>query len=272
MLPQFAIYSFKNKNLHYNITTNRSIIGKKLVYLPKCQSTNDIALNMCASGLGQDGLTVIAGEQTAGRGQRGNRWESKPFQNLTFSVVLSSHGLKARHQFALNIAVSVGVLTGLDELFGSGAVDLKIKWPNDIYYGDKKIGGILIEGSTSGVHLTSAVVGVGLNVNQISFSNPTATSLFNIFNRTFDLNEVFNAIIEGMDDVYAMLLDGNIDRLKYRYLQRLYQYQELREYEIVSSGERVQGEILGIDAWGRLTLNIKGAFKYFYPKEIVFVL
>lgn len=121
---------------------------------------------------------VRAIEQTAGRGQRGNVWLSAPEKNLLFSLLWRPAELKAINQFALSQAVTIAVCRTLTQIF---SIEAKIKWPNDIYVGDKKIAGILIEHSLKGSMIDYSIIGIGLNVNQTEFPgtlpNPTSTRI-----------------------------------------------------------------------------------------------
>lgn len=134
--------------------------------LESVDSTNNYAKANAASL--PSPTMVVAREQTAGRGQRGNSWESEPGANLTFSVFVRLPEFPARRQFAVSEAVALAVADTLG-VFG---VQAKVKWPNDIYVGDRKICGILIEHALMGAELMHTVIGVGINVNQKRFLSP----------------------------------------------------------------------------------------------------
>ena len=152
-----------------NINPNTLFIGKKIVYLPNCHSTNDSALSILGSNDVFEGTTIITSRQTSGKGQKGNRWQSEPGKNLTFSIILKPGFLDVKQQFKLNFAVSLGIFDFLSSFFKS---HVKIKWPNDIYYKDSKIAGILIENSIRSMKMQHSIVGVGLNVNQEEALSP----------------------------------------------------------------------------------------------------
>ncbi len=132
------------------------------------------------------GYVLMAREQTAGRGQRGNSWEAAPGMNVTMSVMLRPQGLPAAAQFAISEAVAMGVVDLLDSLGVDGA---RVKWPNDIYVGDRKVCGILIENSLCGTIVGRSVAGVGLNVNQREFVGgaPNPVSLRQLLGRDLDV-------------------------------------------------------------------------------------
>ena len=158
----------------YKIYPKTLFVGQNIIYLPTCQSTNDETLQFLADGTAYEGDMVVTDGQTQGRGQRGNQWIAQSGQNLTFSLVLQPTFLLASEQFWLNMAVSLAVYDSLSPFIPAG---LRIKWPNDIYVNDRKMGGILIENALQGYNLAHSVVGIGLNINQTQLGYPTATSL-----------------------------------------------------------------------------------------------
>lgn len=140
-----------------------------IIWRDTCPSTNSDPAVLDPEA--PHGLVVAAREQTAGRGQRGNTWESGPGLNLSFSIVLRPGDLHAARQFCISEAVALAVAeTVEEELRRNGVGDpVYVKWPNDIYVGDRKICGILIENTVTGTHIDKSIVGIGLNVNQREF-------------------------------------------------------------------------------------------------------
>ena len=151
-------------------------------------STNDEARNRHYS----HGDIITAEFQTAGRGQRGNRWSSRVGENLMLSLVLEPTFLHASRQFLLSEAVALGLVDTLAE-FGIAA---RIKWTNDIYVGDRKICGVLIEHDLRGAHLARTIVGIGLNINQVEFDPalPNPTSMCLLAGHEFDREEVLQTL------------------------------------------------------------------------------
>ena len=173
--------------------------------MPTCHSTNDIATQMIQSGENVfEGTVIVTDNQTAGRGQRGNAWEASVGENLTFSIIFKPNFLKASDQFQLNVAVSLGVFDFLSEFIDEG---LTVKWSNDIYYEDKKMGGILIENTLQGYQIGHSVVGIGLNINQTQFANIRATSLRNITQnpQKYDLSEMLKKLLEYIEKNYLII-------------------------------------------------------------------
>ncbi|MCC9166000.1 biotin--[acetyl-CoA-carboxylase] ligase [Pontibacter sp. XAAS-A31] len=213
-----------------------------------------------------EGCTVITKEQTKGRGQRGNVWEAEPGMNITLSVILSPSFLLVRQQFYLNMAVSLAVLDLLHEF---GADKAKVKWPNDIFFEDKKLGGILIENTINSQSIQHSIVGIGLNVNQQDFGYTTATSLAKILKNPLGLERVTVRLLEILEKRYLELRNNKLTKLKYEYLQALYRYQEVHVFEV--ENQRVKGCIAGVAEDGRLAVEIDKELKHFDFKEISYV-
>ncbi len=252
----------------YKIYPKTLFLGQITQYLPSCQSTNDEASVLIAQTDPNEGLLVITDNQTAGRGQRGNSWEAQPGQNLTFSLILNPSFLSANEQFWLNMAISLGIYDTLQPLVGP---DLCIKWPNDVYVRDQKLGGILIENTLHGYRIARSVVGIGLNVNQTEFGYSTATSLQNQapLQNAYDLPGLLSRLCETLEQRYLQLRSGQREVLRTDYLQTLYRYQQRHPFE--SEGQSFQGTIIGIDATGRLAIADDEHVRYFGFKEVSFL-
>ena len=246
---------------------NTLFIGQQLYYLPECESTNSEAQQLLIKNKATEGCTVITSEQTKGRGQRGNIWEAEPGKNITLSVILSPVFLPVRQQFYLNMAVSLAVLDLLRE---QGASDAQVKWPNDLYVKDKKLGGILIENTINSYNLQHSIVGIGLNINQLNFDVSTATSLAAVTGTSINLEHVTKQLLELFEKRYLELRGGKHAKLKYEYLQALYRYQE--EHMFVVDGKRTTGSIIGVNEDGKLGVNIEGELQFFGFKEISYII
>ncbi|WP_242926814.1 biotin--[acetyl-CoA-carboxylase] ligase [Pontibacter vulgaris] len=246
---------------------NTLFMGQQLYFLPVCESTNSEAQQLLLKNEATEGCTVITDEQTKGRGQRGNVWEAAPGKNITLSVILSPTFVAVRHQFYLNMAVSLAVL---DLLHEQGATEALIKWPNDLYLEDKKLGGILIENTINSYSLQHSIVGIGLNINQLHFGHATATSLAMLLGYDLDLNKLIARLLELLEKRYLELRNGKTEKLRYEYLQALYRYQERHTFEV--NGKRVEGSIVGINEDGRLAVEIENELRYFAFKEIAYVI
>lgn len=248
-----------------------------MVFLPVCHSTNDVAAELLQSPVTLEGTVVAAAHQTHGRGQRGNAWQSEPGQNLTFSVILKPDFLSAARQFSLNMAVALAVYDCLKPLLPEG---LRIKWPNDIYWKDCKMGGILIENAIQGENLTHSIVGIGLNINQLDFpGNVRATSMKLISQASgnedeHDLEILLNLLLESLEKRYLQLRGGltagqGFGGLETYYLQSLYGLGQKRRFR--GGGRDFEGVITGIDQTGKLAVRESNETKHFSFKEIEFV-
>lgn len=246
------------------ISPNTAFTGQQLIWLPACPSTNTEALQLLRENRASEGCTVITDDQTAGRGQRGNTWEATPAENLTLSIVWKPTFLAAGQQFLLSQAVALAAHDWASRFLPAEA--LRLKWPNDLYFGTQKLGGILIENTLSGAIIQASVVGLGLNVNQRHFGVPTATSLSLLTGRYFQREELAARLLECLEARYLQLRAGRVGELRRTYLAVLYRYQEWHPFEV--GGQRVQGCIVGVEADGQLAVEIAGEVRRFHLQEI----
>lgn len=209
---------------------------------------------------------VITGHQTAGRGQRGNTWEAEPSRNLTFSVLLKPAFLSATRQFELNVAVSLACFRLLSAYFPGKTA---LKWPNDLYHQDLKLGGILIENTVKGANLAQSVAGIGLNVNQTDFAYPRAVSMRNVARQEFDLEETLHELLGYLEATYLQLRSGQTEGLRREYLNALYAVGLPKLFRV--AGQVREGIIRNVDPAGRLVVEMEGKLQHFNFKEIAFV-
>lgn len=250
----------------YKILANTIFLGKDVLFLPECHSTNDKALELIRAGRAQEGSIVITSNQTFGKGQRGNTWESKAGLNLTFSLVLEPRFLDISEQFSLNMMVSGSIRRLLQEYLPS----LKVKWPNDLVIpGQGKIGGILIENILSLTNWEYAVVGIGLNINQLQFDHSRAISLASVTGGHFDLEELFRMLISHLEQGYISLKKGKTEEIRRDYLHHLFLKEEWAVFEEKSI--EFEGRIIGISKNGKLQMQLNdGTDRFFDLKEISF--
>lgn len=247
------------------LSFNTTIIGHPYLYLPVCHSTNDYLMDLSDKENLDEGTTVLTKKQTAGRGQRGNTWEAQEGENFTFSMLLKPKFLSAENQFALNVCISLAVYNFLKSLLQEG---IFIKWPNDLFYQNKKLGGMLIENTLSGNQITQSIVGIGLNINQVDFTAPQATSLKKITNRNYSLENLFPQLVQHIEQQYLDLKNGMYTVQKQQYIHNLYRFQESHLYQ---TEEIFEGIIIGVDETGRLEIERNGKVFRFNFKEIAFV-
>jgi BirA family biotin operon repressor/biotin-[acetyl-CoA-carboxylase] ligase len=237
--------------------------------LPECPSTNSEAQALLVQNRASEGCTVMTGFQSQGRGQRGNQWHVAPGENLTLSVILMPTFLTASQQFLLSQAVALAVHDWASALLGPDP-KLKVKWPNDLYFGNQKFGGILIENSLSGAKIQHSIVGIGLNINQQQFPIPTATSLSQLTGRAYALDALAARLLECLERRYLQLRAGQVGALRADYLKVLYRYQETHLFEV--DGQQVKGQIVGVEEDGRLAVAFGGKeLRRFGMQEIRYV-
>ena len=248
----------------------------KIIWLNEVDSTNEEAKRHISV---IDNLSVLTAlSQTAGRGQRGNSWLSAPGENLTFSIVLKHEPkVKAYDQFVINEIVSLSVV----DFLSSYGISARIKWPNDIYVGDRKICGILIEHSVTGDSLSSSIVGIGLNINQRNFNvnlpNPTSMVLsgaesMDIQQCLEEFMDIFKAYVERY-----LHIKGGYAKIRKMYLAQIWKMDvpaEYIDYKSDTEGRRFTGVIKGISDVGLLLVkdNDSGDIQEYGFKEIGYIL
>ncbi len=237
-------------------------------------STNDMALERAGE---LDNLSIIAAFcQSAGRGQAGNKWSSREGENLLFSILLKDFRcfgldpLPAGDQFLLSRAAALAVVTFLEKWDLQAA----IKWPNDIYVGDRKIAGILIENALRGQTLVRSIVGVGLNLGQREFPpelpNPTSVSLQ--CGADFSKDDLVREL-ERFAAIFEAKLQEEAADIGAEYERRLYRRMEWHPYRDMRSGKIFEARLLGTDRGGLARLEDRsGAIRKYAFKELAFVI
>ena len=213
---------------------------------------------------------VSANEQTAGKGMGNNGWESEVGKNLTFSLALDVSFLPAERQFLLSEAVPLGIIEVLDGILP--AEKLSIKWPNDIFYENRKLAGILINSTIKANMMDISIIGIGLNVNQMHFQDwPThPISMKMITGKDYDLQPLLEQIAEHIIILVKQLKsDPNV--IEQNYLKRLFRYRTWADYEF--GGRTMRLFMTGIDRFGRLMLVDEADNSYCFDiKEIKYIL
>ena len=220
-----------------------------------------------------DSMTMlVAREQYAGRGQRGNFWEAEPGKNLTFSFRFKPEGLKPIEQFAISEAVALAITDYLKEEF-----DPKVKWPNDIYVGNRKIAGILIEHSIMGNEISNTIVGIGLNINQTDFRSdaPNPVSMSQLSGMEYNLEEEASRLGACLECRLASIVEEDGRNLNHRdYLQKLWRNDgAFHPFVDNRNGETFQGRIEDVEPSGLLVVKKEsGHADRFAFKEVSFVI
>jgi BirA family biotin operon repressor/biotin-[acetyl-CoA-carboxylase] ligase len=252
----------------YKIPAKTLFMGKEVVFMPECHSTNSFALDRCQQvPPPADGTIIITDNQFAGRGQRGNAWNAAPGANLTFSIIVKPAFLAIADQFLLNVCAALAVADFLEE---QGCRGVSVKWPNDVYVGTKKVCGILIESQIRGNVLAWSVMGIGLNINQTNFDVATATSLSLESGKSYVLDECLNSLVTFMEARYLQVRQTIKDKIVMEYESRLYWANAVHQFESTDRG-LFEGSIVGIDAGGRLRISVDQEEASFGMKELVFI-
>lgn len=246
--------------------------GKNRIYFPNMESTNNYAMELIAKINPTEGTCVITDYQTAGRGQIGRSWYSDSAKNIMISYIFYPKLIKAKNQFILSIVSSLAVCATVEAL----GVSAKIKWPNDIYIGDLKVAGILVQNTLRDVYIKSTILGIGLNVLQDSFPAeiPNPTSVLLSTNTSYTLNEVETLLSAQLEFYYLKLRRGEVELLKKEYISKMYRYQTEHQYiEMENLEQIIEGKIIGISTDGKLTIETSfGMVKDYGFREIKFVI
>ena len=239
------------------------------LHLDEIDSTNSYAIRE-AYRL-PDMVLITAQKQFAGRGQRGNSWEAEPGKNLTFSLFFRPRDFLACRQFFLSEAVALAIKDALQIL----GIDAKVKWPNDIYVGDSKIAGLLLEHRLFGANIAHTIAGVGLNVNQRNFfSNaPNPISIWQIIQRETDLSALLGSIADALERQLNRAFDKEASILLHAdYMKALWRGSGIFPYRDSSTGEVFDAAIEGVEPSGRLLLRQADSLRCYAFKEVEFLI
>ena len=235
----------------------------KIVHIDETDSTNSWLRKRLAADERSDANLVIWAEyQTAGRGCGTNQWESERGENLTFSMLIHPKELPATQQFHISMAISLAICEAIGQYIG----DVSIKWPNDIYWRNGKIGGILIENTLKGSIIMDSIIGVGLNVNQRVFKSdaPNPVSMWQICEHETDREALLKEILEA----FERILDSKI---REQYLSKLYRRKGYHPY--ADKEGAFMAEIVTVEDDGHLVLHDdNGKERRFAFKEVQFII
>lgn len=225
--------------------------GRQIIRLEETESTNSYLRDLLKSQHLEEGSVVVTDFQTAGRGQVGNSWYSDKGDNLLFSLLIYPTGIPANEQFIISRMVSLAIKNTLDQF----ADDIRIKWPNDIYWKEKKIAGILIENSLQGKIIENSIIGIGLNLNQQIFpvELPNPVSLRQITATEQDKNYILDLLLKEFFLLYRSLQQGEKQVIEDEYMLDLYRANGYYWYE--DANGRFQAEIDNVLPSGHLVLR-----------------
>ena len=280
----------------FTVIPSTLFLGKVWQHFDELPSTNDFLANLPQN---TEGVVVTTFNQTAGRGQMGNRWLAEPYQNLAYSIRLQPSFLQANEQFHLNKVVALAVHDFIDaEMSNKEISDFKfqissettlqtsnerpsnvklqrlnsIKWANDIYIGDKKVCGILIQNSLSGSRLQAAIIGIGININQLEFPKDiNATSLRLETGQLFDLMPCVEKLTQHLEFRYLQLKSAiNFNKIHEEYLSKMYRFGVDAIYRRIKDDTVFMGKIVGVSPTGQLEIMSDSGIELFDIKEVKF--
>ena len=238
----------------------------EIIKLNATNSTNTYLKNLLKEKQVKDLSCIRALSQTQGRGQQGAKWISEPGKNLTFSVLKKFKNLSSEYHFLLNMEVSLAIFRALKKLY---IPDLAVKWANDILSSKKKICGILIENTLHKEQISSSIIGIGVNVNQVFFNDlPNVSSLQKIMGHPFDLEEVLLLICQELEVSLKSLSPTRFETMLDEYHTHLFRKDKPSTFEY-PNGERFMGYIRGVSHNGQLQVEQEDALmSSFSLKEI----
>ncbi|NDW12271.1 biotin--[acetyl-CoA-carboxylase] ligase [Bacteroides sp. 214] len=240
-----------------------------LISLPVTDSTNNYLNNLSSKQPLAEFTTVTARFQEAGKGQRGNSWESEAGKNLLFSTLFFPRFINIKDQFILSQIVSLAIKEELERY----AKDFSIKWPNDIYWQEQKISGILIENELQGEVWEKSIAGVGININQQEFHSaaPNPVSLAQITGKEHETTALLKSILERIHSYYNNLREGHNELISEKYHASLFRKEGLHLYKDTSG--TFKACIKQVQANGNLVLiDQTGKERTYAFKEVAFVL
>ncbi len=245
-------------------------MNKQYLYIEETPSTNALMKELLRTTDLPEGFVVRTDFQTNGKGQGSNAWESAKGKNLLFSLLLRPHHIAIDEQFIISQIVSLGIIDVLRGLHPEIANGLSIKWPNDIYWHDKKLGGILIENTLQRNIINASVVGIGLNINQDVFYSdaPNPVSMFQIIGNELDLGNLMDAVVEK---ILLKYLEMNSGTVRQQYMANLYRKSGYSTFRV--DGQDFIARILDVAINGKLMLeDSAGIVSTYYFKEVEFVI
>lgn len=234
-----------------------------IINIAKGDSSNKIAHQLAEKNKPEEITVVNLLNQTKGKGRGNNRWFSEYGKSLTFSIIVYPDFLTAEKSFYLSKLTSIAIVQELRKY----SRKIQIKWPNDIYYDDKKLGGILIENSFKGQFINYSIIGIGLNVNQTSFPEnlPNPISLFQITDNFLDIEKILDRILYNFKRWYNYFKNNyeNPKKIKDKYFSYLKGTKSYLKYK-TNDNKIIEGKIISVDENGFVNIQILSGSVYTY--------
>lgn len=241
-----------------------------IIHIPETTSTNEYLSALQRKENLEEGTIVWADFQTAGKGQTGNSWESDINKNLLFSILLHPDFLAVTEQFLLSQTISVAIIDTLTPMLKNQTAS--IKWPNDIYVGNQKIAGILIENTLKGNTIDSCIAGIGLNVNQEIFKSkaPNPVSLKQLTGGSYNLETLLKSLQNNILNRYIQLCNNSETNIVIDYKENL--FRKIGFYPYKSGNKNFEARIKTVLPSGHLVLEQRnGEILKFAFKEVQFL-
>jgi BirA family biotin operon repressor/biotin-[acetyl-CoA-carboxylase] ligase len=241
----------------------------QIIHIPETNSTNHLIRSMADAEHLPSGSIVLADFQTAGRGLSGNSWESEAGKNLTFSVLYYPVDVPAGRPFVVSEMVALSVKNTLDKYL----TDVSVKWPNDVYYRDGKIAGILIENILFQGKISQSIIGIGLNVNQTVFRSdaPNPISMAQISGKEYNRMAIMDDFRQAFAVQSKRLNEGHLDAIHLDYINTLYHKNGYHRYHDAQGA--FEATIHDIEPTGHLALErTDGTISRYAFKEINYLI
>lgn len=230
---------------------------KWLYALDTIDSTNNYAISLLEDGMAHHGDVVWALEQTAGKGQRGKKWEARPGENIMMTLIVQPGQVLMTNPFHLNMIVANTITSYFKNIYSYWKVE--IKWPNDIFINAKKTVGILIENVFRGSRWSHAIIGMGINVNQSEFPDhlTNATSLHNASGLRYELQEIITDLRAGILNQLLSEEQERFEQTRKIYNENLFDRGSIRRFRLRADDEAFEAKVLEVDEEGMLLLQTK---------------
>ncbi len=268
---KFSFSQTNSVSLQLNLREIETRINKRIL-LASVDSTNNEARRRLDNNDELPEISVIiADEQTSGRGQRGNSWEAEAGKNLLFSIVCHPDFLKASEQFVLSQAMALAVALTVNEVVVTD--ECRVKWPNDIYIGNKKVSGTLIECDLRGSNIETCIIGTGININQEVFHSdaPNPVSMAQIAGKEFDREAILSQILGRFITIYDVIRQGDADAV--RRLYKVWLYRKSGFYKYADANGEFLAEIADVEKTGHLVLRLEnGELRRYEFKDVKIVI
>ena len=240
-------------------------LGNQIIKLSTVDSTNNYTAKLVKETKISFGTVIMADFQTRGKGQRSSIWKSQKGLNLLISIYFDSSFLNSENIFFLSKAIALAIRECVEKIIG---IKVSIKWPNDILINGGKIAGVLIENQWKNEKLSSSIIGIGLNVNQVVFSGQeNVISLKNLTSKVYNLNSILKSLCSSLDTQLTRLINFDFFEIDHHYHSFLSNYNQWCNYE--KDKINFKGKLIKVDSFGKMVLElVNGDKKSFEIKEV----